>query len=456
MTMRIALVGVILGLYLLLNSGFMQVRIPPIAGGGIPIGELILLIVLASLDYKNLIPQLSKAVFLLPFLVWWGFGLGRAIFGVPEWGLWALRDATHVIESLFFIVGFALVIGMKKPEQLYWYVPVFLIIVSLYALGYPIRDKLLLMSPTIVAGAGYIAPILFYYTNTPQMLLWTAVFLLLFRSGVGKNITIANILAGILTCYVVFLFQARTIYLQLIALIALLVFFRKNLLSRFVIGGVAAFFLLMLVSGLDIKITGRLQQAISIEFLLKHLISTFGIATSGLEGPAHGIEQRLGWWLAIIDEWLASVWNFLFGVGYGFPLTEFRIRYQVPVREPHNSYISIIGRLGAVGLLAFSWMHFLLIRIWRRTYQMCKQINWQTGLNWLLFIMAFFVMTWVLAIGEDAFEKPFWTIPYYFFWGCILAFYDRLRSGWLPREVLPATSQSTQNNLVTDENTTNP
>ena len=76
MTMRIALVGVILGLYLLLNSGFMQVRIPPIAGGGIPIGELILLIVLASLDYKNLIPQLSKAVFLLPILVWWGFGLG--------------------------------------------------------------------------------------------------------------------------------------------------------------------------------------------------------------------------------------------------------------------------------------------------------------------------------------------------------------------------------------------
>jgi hypothetical protein len=34
-----------------------------------------------------------------------------------------------------------------------------------------------------------------------------------------------------------------------------------------------------------------------------------------------------------------------------------------------------------------------------------------------------FILVWVFAIGEDAFEKPFNAIPYYFFWGIILRFY---------------------------------
>jgi hypothetical protein len=47
--------------------------------------------------------------------------------------------------------------------------------------------------------------------------------------------------------------------------------------------------------------------------------------------------------------------------------------------------------------------------------------------------MVFFILIWVLAIGEDAFEKPFNSIPYYFFWGIVLRLacymkYDMMRS----------------------------
>ncbi len=36
--------------------------------------------------------------------------------------------------------------------------------------------------------------------------------------------------------------------------------------------------------------------------------------------------------------------------------------------------------------------------------------------------MVFFICIWVLAIGEDGFEKPYNIIPFYFFWGIILRF----------------------------------
>jgi hypothetical protein len=42
------------------------------------------------------------------------------------------------------------------------------------------------------------------------------------------------------------------------------------------------------------------------------------------------------------------------------------------------------------------------------------------GENRLLILMIFFILVWINAIGEDAFEKPFITIPYYFFWGVVL------------------------------------
>ena len=35
-------------------------------------------------------------------------------------------------------------------------------------------------------------------------------------------------------------------------------------------------------------------------------------------------------------------------------------------------------------------------------------------------LMVFAISMWVLAIGEDGFEKPYNAVPYYFFWGVML------------------------------------
>ena len=41
--------------------------------------------------------------------------------------------------------------------------------------------------------------------------------------------------------------------------------------------------------------------------------------------------------------------------------------------------------------------------------------------------------TWVAGVGEDPFEKPFYTIPYYFLWGMVLRMLVHLRQRTLPQ-----------------------
>ena len=57
-------------LYLLLNWGFTQLRIPPVAGGGLPVGEIVLLLYLATINYRGVFRQLGQAVALVPLVLW--------------------------------------------------------------------------------------------------------------------------------------------------------------------------------------------------------------------------------------------------------------------------------------------------------------------------------------------------------------------------------------------------
>jgi hypothetical protein len=417
----------VVALYLVLNHGFMQLRIPPIAGGGIPVGELLLLFALATIHYGNLLTKLSSLFFLLPFLTWWFLGISRAIAGVPEYGMWALRDAAHVIESLFLLVGFAFAARPMVLERFFRWLPIILIIMCVYAIGYPISGTLQEWSLKLVAGAGYETPLLFSYTNTAGMLLWAAAYLVIFDSK--RGLRGGWFVAVFLVAYAVFLFQSRTVYLQLVSMFILFLIYRRELIGKGVLGVFVLSGFLLLIPVVGFQVEGRLGQAVSIDFLINHFLSIGGIESAGVEGPAAGVSQRLGWWLDLYNRWTSGTGSFLFGLGYGFPLIDFVIGHGVAVREPHNSYISILARIGLLGAVAWVWMHVLMLRVWRRAYKVCKRMRWREGENRLLILMVFFVLMWVFAIGEDAFEKPFVAIPYYFFWGIVLRFAYQLKVG---------------------------
>jgi len=442
----------IIGLYLILNNGFMQLRVPPAAGTGVPIGEIVLILSLLTLHYGKVLGKLSATVVLWPFLIWWLFGLGHALLDARAYGFWALRDATHMIESLFLIVGFAFATRLSALQQFFRWLPLLLIIGVIYALTYPISRFLSPFSPTVLAGAGYKMSLLFNYLNAPIILITAAIGLLLFsRSYVEqqRNLLIAVLLLG----FTIFLFQARTIYLQLIALIGLFAIYRRDVFGKSLIGILFLVIFLMALPLLDLQIKGRLGQTLSFEFLLNHFLAIGGIATPGLEGSAKGVSQRLDWWKSIYEQLTAGFIPLLTGLGYGIPLTDFYVGPGRIVREPHNSYISIVGRLGLIGLFAWLWMHAMLLIVWQRCYKLCQHLGWRDGENYLLVLMSFFVLIWVFSLGEDGLEKPFNAIPYYFFWGIVLGLYYQLHTNLYKRtwELSTDTEQTSQMTQLLDK-----
>lgn len=407
---------VMLGLYMLLNQGFMQVRIPPTEGGGIPIGEIVLMFSLATINYLVVFRDLSEILLLVPFVLWWVVGIGQALAQVPEYGFWALRDATPVIESLFLIVGFAFAGRVETLKKFFGWLPRIITFGCIYAMLFPWREALASLSPTITAGAGYETHLLFHFQGVSNLLIMAFCYILLFRGRTWPEYA----LACFLLAFAVFMWQARTIYLQVIGVLILFFAFRRDALRRTLLAVAVMLLFLLVVPSIGWKIEGRLDQLVSLEFISNHVLAIFGIERAGVEGAAAGVPLRLGWWFDLYDRWTASLGAMVFGLGYGVPLTSFSVGGGVIVREPHNSYISVIARLGLIGAISFFWMHLQLVRVWWRGYKESGNLKWQGGQNRFLLLLVFFVLIWIEALGEDAFEKPFYVIPYYFFWGVVI------------------------------------
>ena len=224
--------------------------------------------------------------------------------------------------------------------------------------------------------------------------------------------------------YVIAMFQARTNYLVLIAMFGFLVLYRRSSIGNVGFIGYMSVILLLLVGLVGLQFEGRLGASFNFDFLVAHFLAIFGICDASVPGvcsAAEGVGQRLGWWTNIFQRMAQDPFSLLLGLGYGVALTDFYGSSGAAVREPHNSYVTVIARTGIVG--AVCWVLIMLSLVCAagtRPSCMSRAVGWREGENRLLFLMMFFIAMWVLAIGEDGFEKPYNIIPFYFFWGIIL------------------------------------
>jgi O-antigen ligase len=416
--------------YVLLNYGFMQLRIPPSQGIGLPTGELLLVFSLATMRSHRVLSKLNSLLPVFPLLIWWAIGITRAFMGIPEYGMWSMRDATHVIESLFLIIGFNFASTSRNLDRFDQWLKWLLITAGVYGLLLPFSDSIQHWSPQVTSGAGQAVPLFFNFVNTFQLWLLGAVYLLAsdVHGQVRRMVSMAVAVAAVF-CTVV-LAQSRTIYLQVIGIAVLLVLFKKSAFKKWCLSVAILLVLVFIVSSSGIEIKGRLGQPVSLEFLAKHFLAIGGVESDGLEGSAKGVPQRIAWWSEISRKLRESPANMMFGLGYGMPLTPFNTPGGVIVREPHNSYISIIARVGLVGLISWIAAQLLMIKTWLVAYRRCGILGLENERRRLLVLMTFFVLIWILAVGEDGFEKPFNAIPFYFFWGVTLRSALRIRAVW--------------------------
>jgi len=178
-----------------------------------------------------------------------------------------------------------------------------------------------------------------------------------------------------------------------------------------------------MISLFEIRFSGRLSSEMSFDFLFNHVMAIFGISEKshgGVAEAASGVSLRLGWWLRLYSELTSDVATLLTGLGFGIPLTDFRDNLGITAREPHNSLISVVARLGLVGGAAWLWLQAEFFRAGLRAYRECNAGGRLVEGRLVLLIVAFAVLTLASCFGEDTMEKPFNAIPFYLLWGAAL------------------------------------
>lgn len=430
---RFYLALTIVSLYMLLEAAFMLVRIPPGSVAAVPTGEILIIIFALTLvlDRGNFGP-FFRAIPLAPIAIWWSIGFTQLLIGFLEHGFWALRDGTSLVESLYLWIGFTVAaLPRAIPRIATWFYRV-LIVAGLIALTFPFRETLREFSPQIISAVGIATPLFFTYQMTPLTALTCSAYLLL----LGKRILgIPSQWWGAgLMIFVAVLFQARTIYVQIAVLLAFLAILNPRRVMQTIIPMAIAAGLFLFLVAIGVPIPGRISTEVSLQFYFDHFLAIFGssgertgMENAAIEGAAGGVEQRLMWWEAIWMHVTASWQTTLFGLGYGESLVALaQDPYIDPnVREPHNSIISAFGRTGLIGVTAYVAMHVSLTFIAIRTWLHYRREGHDDAAKFLYLLGAMFVVFWLASVGEDAFEKPFLAIPYYFFYGVILNMFAR-------------------------------
>lgn len=417
---RTFIILLLLAAYLIAEHGFMLVRIPPTSQFGVPLAEITILLFAITFvwDIKR-IRSFALVAPLAPLFVWWGLGLAQATLGFYHQGIWAIRDASHLIDSFFIWIGFVVAATPGFLCTFSRWLRFTCNLSVIYGLLFPLREQLAGFSPQIPAPGGYVAPLLFNYASGALMLLIGAARLLLDRVRVFW--LHPSIVPGLLIAFSIAAFQARTTYLHVMVLLLFLAYSNPRASLQMAAGLFIGLMLLLLLLKAGLNLNGRLGHQFSLDFLLKHFAAIWGQDGDGeVVGAASGTFQRLRWWAKIWVDVTSEPTKLLFGLGYGIPLTDFRYINDVLVREPHNSTISVFARLGTLGLIAFLWFQIALTRVLLKTFRHLKTAGDDVWCVNLSIIGLYILFVWVFTIGEDGLEKPSTAIPFYFFWGVVL------------------------------------
>ena len=403
---------------IILTSGFMLLRVPPI-GSGVPVNQIVLLIGVAVLTLSGRdVHGITTTAPFFCLLGLWTLAFAHLLFGVRSYGAWAIRDSANVMESGFFFIGYCLAGDLRfRLPMIRWTTAVFTF-AAFYVLLYPAQGVLAPFSPSISSMSGYKLPLLFSFGNTASIGVVSVCFLLLTSAGPAVA---RMVLAGAVVMWLIVFVQARITYLQLAFMILLFAMFARRELRNLMMMGLlaATFMILFLLSG--IQLPGRLGQTFSLDFLVSHVQAIWGGGGASTRDAAQGVDLRLEWWLEIHRSLSHSMREWLFGLGYGMPLTSFRGLSDDVVREPHNSYVSIYGRLGFMGLLLF--LSFIATTL-HATTQLVRACVARSDRE--LFVMAttmlcFFGVHLIYAVAEGGFEVSFIAVPFYFLSGAVVA-----------------------------------
>ena len=421
---------------LILNYGFAAAVIP-LGSVGAPISELVLTFSIAVCIFKV---TLANDPVHLPGLLWlvcvWAL-LNLALhlpWGLNQHGMAAARDALPTVEVLFVLPGFVAATHLLRlPDGgsafLKRSLAVLVLGMAVYGLGIGIQEFIIRFSPRM-PSLQQTVPLIGSYQSWPLAGLFSMLAFLLWRWQTQEPMTFTEWMAGglifISGTYTFFASQSRAAYLIVALFLILLLLLGgqgKRVLVLFTaIICAALFFLLIETLGLELR--GRIST-LSASQIVDHLFTLSGESEdSEYQGAAGGIAQRKSWIAYSLQLWQQDFRSILVGVGYGDVLTNHTVvgfqQQTILVREPHNSFISILTRSGLLGLMVNATLHLCLlwacVRLYRRRYKTHRSLA-ALALG-VLFIHVYCLLT---AMGQPVLESPHFAVPLHFILGAMYA-----------------------------------
>jgi len=417
----LALIG--LSGHMLLNYGWDNLAIHI---GGFPIvisyGLMFTALALAVYGRRRWLASALKEPAVACALVLLVLALVHLAVNIPEFGVMAVRDSTMCIDALFLLIGMAWAMKSQNISFLAKWLTVLFVLNMLYGATLPWSETIWGWSPE--SGVFLKVPLLGSFNGTGDLLLIGALFCTFVGSYVIKRPSWLMLLLSLAQFLGVGIAQVRRMYVGLVVVLILLVLFGEiKKFARVLVLLPAAVLVLVLATTVGgIEISGRVGP-VNLDFFKEHLRS---ISTS--EGtPGSSVESRFAMVAEAYQHFLAHP---VFGEGFGLPLlTEMDTNNaegnNAVTRHPHNSSLSYLARLGAIGFFFWIAFHFCLIK--RFVHAIRRRRFYDPELSsWVMWLFLYYVLFMITSLVEGPFEFPSGAIPFYFFMGLALGFMRRL------------------------------
>ena len=417
--------------YFLLNYGFDNLAVGG-AGFQLPVGELLMFLALALVilgRQRGLLHStlLDAAVVCLIALVL--LSCVHLIVDVPRYGLYALRDSSMFFEAVFLVLG---VVWAQNPRStqllMRWLFFVFLANLF-YSYTFSWGEKIQAISPS--SGVFHPVPLFGNYQQSALWLLLGAPFFV----WLGPSLVRWPrwVLVGLAAAQLggLAILQARSMYVGVAAILLVLLMLREakklaSFASTLVLGTGVLALLLVSVSVLGVELQGRMGP-VDFSFVADQAKTLLDLGNTNAR-MSHDTD-RGEWYQEVWERVHSSPSNLIVGEGFGQALIKFENDAGIAVRQPHNSSLTVLARLGFVGLSI--WLLFIalvLVRYVRFLRMPHLSAEVSSLVVWLLCSL---VLALLQASVQPSLEFSHGAAPFYFLSGFGLGIIRYHKSGSL-------------------------
>jgi O-Antigen ligase len=402
---------------LILNYGFDNLAVG--AGGfKFPLSDVLMFLALILVTWrygqsaiKNILLDPPAACLIALLLM----TVCHLLFNIPRYGFYSVRDSSMFFEAVILILGVTWAQNPRNTEILKRWFFYALLINLVYSYTFIWGEKIQSMSPSF--GVFHPVPLLGNYQQTALWLLLGVIYFLWIAPQVVRwprwilTLLAAAQLGGLA------ILQVRAMYVGIgIIFLVLFLFGETKKLIGFAstIGwGVGALLALLLtVSALGIQLQGRMGP-VTFAFVEEQVETVFAIGDANTR-MSHEVD-RADWYGEVWTRVTSSAANMVVGEGFGQALIDFVNEDGIPVRQPHNSSLTVLARLGFVGLSI--WLLFIglvLIRYVRFLRMRSASEEAHVTILWLFLCFLLYLVT---ASVQPTLEFSHGSMPFYFLLG---------------------------------------